>query len=256
MAYEGGVLQGCRAQGGLGRNEGGGGSAIPRYQPSPFILWRVGIVISGMWWRARARARGHGRVAGQEAHIIPPLGLHSLPLKRKVRMVSLRLTGRKIVIDGNHVHPHGAVNEACGGADGTKARLGLARGVRGHDSQKALHRVAGGNEPDGPQPREGHLQLPEKVSGPTFFPKPSRPFGGAHVHMDQLGGGGTTLSPTPPPPPLPGPPCTWPPPMCRREGRGPGSGPGCRRPGRGGRGTRFGAWGSTAGWTWSQKKRK
>ena len=44
----GGVLQGCRAQRGLGRNEEGG-SAIPRYQPSPFILWRVGTVISGMW---------------------------------------------------------------------------------------------------------------------------------------------------------------------------------------------------------------
>ena len=133
--------------------------------------------------------RGHGRVAGQNAHIVPPLGLHSLPLKRKVRMVSVRLTGRKIVIDGNHVHPHGAVNEATGGVDGTKARLRLAHGVRGHDSQKALHRVAGGNDPDGPQPQEHHLQLPEKVSGPTFFPKPSRPFGGAHVHMDRLGGG-------------------------------------------------------------------
>ena len=46
----GGVLQGCPAQGGLGRNEGGG-SAIPRYQLSPFIPWRVGRVISGMWWR-------------------------------------------------------------------------------------------------------------------------------------------------------------------------------------------------------------
>ena len=199
--------------------------------------------------------RGHGRVAGQDSHIVPPLGLHSLPLKRKVRMVSLRLTGRKIVIDGNHVHPHGAVNEASGGVDGTKARLGLAHGVRGDDSQKALHRVAGGNNPDGPQPREDHLQLPEKVSGPTFFPKPSRPFGGAHVHMDHLGGHGQTFRP---------PhhllhcqaPCTWPPPTCWREGRGPGSGPGCRRPGRGGRGTRSGTWGSTAGWTWSQKKRK
>ena len=183
----GGVLQGCCAQGGLGRNEGGGGSAIPRYQPSPFILWRVGTVISV--------ERGHGRVAGQDAHIVPPLGLHCLPLKRKVRMVSLRLTGRKIYIDGNHVHPHGAVNEASGGVDGTKARLGLAHGVRGHDSQKALHRVAGGNEPDGPQPREGHLQLPEKVSGTTLFPKPSRPFGGAHVHMDHLGGHGQPFRP-------------------------------------------------------------
>ena len=51
MAYEGGVLQRCPAQGGLGRNEGGGGSAIPQYQLSPFILWRAGRVISGMWWR-------------------------------------------------------------------------------------------------------------------------------------------------------------------------------------------------------------
>ena len=48
----GGVLQGCPTPGGLGRNEtGGGGSAIPQYQLSPFILWRVGRVISGMWLR-------------------------------------------------------------------------------------------------------------------------------------------------------------------------------------------------------------
>ena len=50
VAYEGGVVQGCPAQGGLGGNEGGG-SPIPRYQLGPFILWRVGRVISGTWWR-------------------------------------------------------------------------------------------------------------------------------------------------------------------------------------------------------------
>ena len=79
----------------------------------------------------------------EDAQIVPPLGLHSLPLKRKVRMVSLRLTGRKIVIDGNHVHPHGAVNEASGGVDGTKARLGLAHGVRGpsHPTVPPLHHI-------------------------------------------------------------------------------------------------------------------
>ena len=83
--------------------------------------------------------RGHGRVAGQDAQIVPPLGLHCLPFKRKVRVVSLRLTGRKVVIDGNHVHPHGAMNEANGGVDGTESRLGFAHGVRGHDSEKAVH---------------------------------------------------------------------------------------------------------------------
>ena len=54
-------------------------------------------------------------------------------------MVSPRLTGRKTNIDGNHVHPHGAVNEASGGVDGTEAGLGFAHGVRGHYSQKAVH---------------------------------------------------------------------------------------------------------------------
>ena len=52
---------------------------------------------------------------------------------------SLQLRGRKVVIDGNHVHPHGAVNEASGGVDGTEGGLGCAHGVRGHDSQEAVH---------------------------------------------------------------------------------------------------------------------
>ena len=64
---------------------------------------------------------------------------HCLPFKRKVRVVSLRLTGRKVVIDDNHVHPVGAVNEGSGGVDGTEAGLGFAHGVRGHDCQKAVH---------------------------------------------------------------------------------------------------------------------
>ena len=123
MAYQGGSYRGAVRKGGSGAMKGGG-SAIPRYQPSPFILWRVGHSDIG-----DVVERGHGRVAGQDAHIVPPLGLHSLPLKRKVRMVSLRLTGRKMVTDGNHVYPHGAVNEASGGVDCTKARLGLAHGV-------------------------------------------------------------------------------------------------------------------------------
>ena len=93
--------------------------------------------------------RGHNRVARQDPQIVPPLGVHCLPFKRKFRVVSLQLTSRKVVIDGNHVSPHGAVDEASGGVDGTEA---------------------GGNEPDGPQPWEGRLQLPKKVSGPTFFP--------------------------------------------------------------------------------------
>ena len=50
MAYEGGSCRGAVRKGGSGVMKGGG-SAIPRYQPSPFILWRVGTVISGMWWR-------------------------------------------------------------------------------------------------------------------------------------------------------------------------------------------------------------
>ena len=58
--------------------------------------------------------RGHSGVARQDAQIVPPLGVLCLPFKRKIRVVSLRLTGRKVVIDGNHVHPLGAVNEVAG----------------------------------------------------------------------------------------------------------------------------------------------
>ena len=83
--------------------------------------------------------RGVNRVARLDAQIVPPLGLHCLPFKRKFRVASLRLTGRKVVIDGNHVHPHGVVDEASGGVDGTEAGLGFAHGVCGHDTQKAVH---------------------------------------------------------------------------------------------------------------------
>ena len=129
----GGVLQGCPVQGGLGRNEGGGGvrdSPIPTEPLHPMESGQndIGDVVE----------RGHDRVAGQDAHIVPPLGLHCLPFKRKVTVVNLRLTGKKVVIDGNHVHPLGAVNEVSGGVDGTEARLGFAHGVHGHDCQKAV----------------------------------------------------------------------------------------------------------------------
>ena len=43
--------------------------------------------------------RGHGRVAEQDGQIVPPRGLHCLPFKKKVRVVSLRLTGGKVVIE-------------------------------------------------------------------------------------------------------------------------------------------------------------
>ena len=128
MAYEGGSCRGAVRKGGLRRNEGGG------VRHSPIPIEPLHPMESGHSDIGDVVERGHGRVAGQDAHIAAPLGLHSLPLKRKVRMVSLRLTGKKIVIDGNHVHPHGAVNEASGGVDGTEAKVGLAHGVRGHDS--------------------------------------------------------------------------------------------------------------------------
>ena len=50
MAYEGGSYRGALRKRGSGVMKGGGG-AIPQYPLSTFILWRVGTVISGMWWR-------------------------------------------------------------------------------------------------------------------------------------------------------------------------------------------------------------
>ena len=35
--------------------------------------------------------RGHDRMAGQDAQIVPPLGVRYLPFKRKVRVVILLL---------------------------------------------------------------------------------------------------------------------------------------------------------------------
>ena len=66
MAYDRGVLQGCPAQGGLGRNEGGG-SAFPPYQLSPFTPWTVGRVISGMWWRG-GTVKWHGKMPRSSQH--------------------------------------------------------------------------------------------------------------------------------------------------------------------------------------------
>ena len=133
VAYEGGSCRGTLRKGGSGVMKGGGVRHFPiptePLHPMESGQSDIGDVVE----------RGHGRMAGQDAQIVPPLGLHCQLFKRKVRVVSPRLTGRTVVIDGNHVHPHGAVNQASGGVDGTEARLGFAHGVRGHDSQKAVH---------------------------------------------------------------------------------------------------------------------
>ena len=133
MAYEGGSWRGSLRKGGSAVMKEGGvrDSPIPteRLHPMETRQSDIGDVVE----------RGHSRVAGQDARIVPPLGLRCLPFKRKVRVVSLRRINRKVVIDGNHVHPLGAVNEVSGGVDGTEARLGFADGVQGHDCQKAVH---------------------------------------------------------------------------------------------------------------------
>ena len=109
MAYEGGSCRGAVRKGGSGVMERGGGrnSPIPTEPLDPMESGQsdIGDVLE----------RGHGWVAGQDSQIVPPLGQHCLPFKRKVRVVSLRLSGRKVVIDGDHVHPHGAVKEGSGG---------------------------------------------------------------------------------------------------------------------------------------------
>ena len=87
MAYEGGSCKGALRNGGSAVMKGGGvrDSPIPTQPLHPMESGQsdIGDVVE----------RGHGRVAGQDAQIVPPLGLHCRPLKRKVRVVSLRLTG-------------------------------------------------------------------------------------------------------------------------------------------------------------------
>ena len=109
MAYEGGSCRGALRKGGSGVMKGGG------VRDSPIPTEPLHPVENGQSDIGDVVERGHGRVAGQDAQIVPPLGLHCVPFKRKVRVVSPRHTGRKVVIDGNHVHPHGAVNKASGG---------------------------------------------------------------------------------------------------------------------------------------------
>ena len=132
MAYEGGSCRGALRKGGSGVMKGGG-SRFPDTNRAPSSYAK---------WAQRYRGCGaEGALSGAWARCpdSPPLGPHCLPLKKKVRVVTLRLTGRKFLIYGNHVHLHWAVNEASGGVDGTEAGLGFAHGVRGHDSQKAAH---------------------------------------------------------------------------------------------------------------------
>ena len=67
-------MQGCPAQGGLGRNEGGG------VRDSPIPTEALHPMESGQSDIGDVVERGHGRVAGQDAQIVPPLGLQCLRL--------------------------------------------------------------------------------------------------------------------------------------------------------------------------------
>ena len=49
---------------------------------------------------------------GQEdAQVVPPLRGNGVPLKGERSMIPLQITGKEIIIEGNHVHMGEAVDE-------------------------------------------------------------------------------------------------------------------------------------------------
>ena len=88
MTYEGGSCRGALRKAGSAVMKGGG------VRDSPTPPEALHSMESGQSDIGYVVDRGQGRVAGQDAQIVPLLGLQCLPFKRKVRVVSLRLTGR------------------------------------------------------------------------------------------------------------------------------------------------------------------
>ena len=61
-------------------------------------------------------------------------------------MVPLRITGKEVLIQRNHVRGGGgAVEEVTGGVDGANPRLQLPRPVLRHDAHEGVNRFGGGD---------------------------------------------------------------------------------------------------------------
>ena len=95
------------------KGEGVGQSPIPTQPTQPMKRGKrdVGAVVEGL----------HLRMGGEEPQVIPPLSSGGLPTKGKRRMVPMRITGKEVLIQRNHVHAGwggGGLEEVSGGVDG------------------------------------------------------------------------------------------------------------------------------------------
>ena len=138
---------------------------------------------------------GHIRLGGQDTQVIPPLSSGGLLPKGKRRMVPLRITSRQVCVHSDQIHAQGAADEVSGGVGGANPRFQLSLPVHRHDSQEGVNRVGGGDKVDGPQLREGQLQLMPQLCGPSLLAERTRTLGSPHVNMDECGGGVHTLCP-------------------------------------------------------------
>ena len=58
---------------------------------------------------------GHLRVNGEEPQVIPPLSSGGVPPKGERRMVPLRISGKEVLIQHNHVYAGGGGGGSGGG---------------------------------------------------------------------------------------------------------------------------------------------
>ena len=102
---------------------------------------------------------GHLRVGAEGPQVTPPLSSGGVPLKGERRMVPLRITNKEVLVQSDHIHARGAMDEDSSGIDGANPQFQLARPMHRHNPQEGVYRFGGGDKADGPQFGEGQLQL-------------------------------------------------------------------------------------------------
>ena len=94
------------------------------------------------------------------------LGEFGVPIKGERRVIPLRITGREIIIQGNHVHVAAgggrAMDEVNGGVHTAKDKLHFPLPMGRHNTQQGVDRLRGGDEAEGPQIGEGQQIAPTR----------------------------------------------------------------------------------------------
>ena len=136
---------------------------------------------------------GHFGVGGDESQVVPPLRGSGPPFKGERRMVPMRITGREVLIQGNHVHGGGGAPSWWWGS--------RCRCQTSFSSPHWVDMIPKGGSTvltEGMRWRarkigEGHLQLSSQLCGPPLLAECSRPLKIPHVDVNECGGGVQTL---------------------------------------------------------------